>query len=537
MIVISVLLISLLVGLKVILGASYKKPHFSSVIAYVCFAIMVFFLLFRLEKFPNVFIDEENCAYESWCLAHFGVDSNLIHNPIYFQSFMGQGQSVLYAYLALPFIKYLGYSFLVFRLPLVIVAVISTLSFLYVISKYYLDYLPYVAVVMCSCPYLLTEARYGMDCNIAIWLMLLGISIFIDAFKEERQKWIIIKYCGSFLVLGLVAYSYNVSWLYLPFLIIGLIILMVKNREPVKALIIATVLLIIEITPILIFAIRSNYQGWNETKQFFFFTSPELLHGRANDSIIAPITLHNMVSNAIDGLKQLFINGDGLAWNSLPGSIAFYLFASLPFLVGLIYILKHLNEEINQLFIILLTSNVLIFLIVKPNYNHWMFIFIPIIYSIAIGLYVVTNHRKYIGASIFLLYMVSFLLFANSYFKTPRYTGMYFDTYKSVRLIESKSKGQNIYIQSTDPLLMLTIRDFNPCSPYVYQSTKDHPYSRKKLPALNKYKNYYRVLKIQKYKKGSLILTSEDKTSLPGSQLIDKHIAIGSSYYNVFEVK
>lgn len=530
-----IILISLLFGFKVLVG-SFKQLKFGTLVAFISFALMAVFLLFRLGRFPNVFIDEGNCAYESWCLAHYGVDSNLMHAPVYFQSFAGQGQSVIYAYLAAPFLKYFGYSLLIFRLPLVLLALISTLNFLRVIAKYYSNYLPYLSVVLCTCPYLLTEARYGMDCNVAVWVLLLAISAFIDALNENRIKWATIKYSISFLILGLVAYSYNVSWLYLPFLMIGIVLILIRKKVSLRVMITPFVLLLLEIMPILIFAIRSNYAPWNKTKRFLFFTSPALQQGRTGDSIIHPITIHHMASNVIDGFKQLFINGDGLAWNSLPVSIAFYLFASLPFLVGIVYIFRNINEEINQLFIALFISNILIFLIVKPNYNHWMFAFIPIIYTIASGLLVLVNNRKYIRISIMCLYAVSFLLFAKSYFNTPRFTGMYYDSFKGVNLVEKESKGHQIYIQSNDSFLMQAIRDFSPFSPYTYQSTKDHPYSQTNLQAIKKCKNYKRITRLSKYSKGSLILVNESNKKVNGAKLVYSHVAVGNEYYNVFEV-
>ncbi len=74
------------------------------------------------------FIDEPMGAYDSWCLANYGVDSNLASYPVYLKSW-GTGQSALYAYLALPFIKLFGLSEESYRLPMSLIGSFVILFF------------------------------------------------------------------------------------------------------------------------------------------------------------------------------------------------------------------------------------------------------------------------------------------------------------------------------------------------------------------------------------------------------------------------
>ena len=84
-----------------------KRIDVWNIIAVLCILAFSLVLLFRLGTIPTIFIDEGNGMYDSWSLAKYGVDSNLISNPIYLQSFAGQGQSILYARLAGTFLKIL----------------------------------------------------------------------------------------------------------------------------------------------------------------------------------------------------------------------------------------------------------------------------------------------------------------------------------------------------------------------------------------------------------------------------------------------
>ena len=60
-----------------------KRMDVWNTIAVFCMVAFSIVLLFRLGTIPTVFIDEGNGMYDSWSLAKYGVDSNLISNPIY----------------------------------------------------------------------------------------------------------------------------------------------------------------------------------------------------------------------------------------------------------------------------------------------------------------------------------------------------------------------------------------------------------------------------------------------------------------------
>src|SRR5699024_8614727 len=103
---------------------SFNDCNIVYIIAMVTLSIVH---VFKLETVPTMFFDEANGMYDSWALSKYGVDSNLNSNPIYLQSFAGQGQSILYARLAGTFFKILGYNVYVYRLPLALVSLTSVI--------------------------------------------------------------------------------------------------------------------------------------------------------------------------------------------------------------------------------------------------------------------------------------------------------------------------------------------------------------------------------------------------------------------------
>lgn len=58
-----------------------KRIDVWNIMAVLCILAFSLVLLFRLGTIPTIFIDEGNGMYDSWSLAKYGVDSNLISNP------------------------------------------------------------------------------------------------------------------------------------------------------------------------------------------------------------------------------------------------------------------------------------------------------------------------------------------------------------------------------------------------------------------------------------------------------------------------
>ncbi len=482
--------------------------------------------------FPNVFLDEANGFYDAYSLAKYGVDSHLIKFPIYLQSYAGQGQSILLAYISILFFKLFGFSLFSFRLSLVVVAIVAILFTCYTLNQYYSKFLAPVMLSLCSAPYLTVEARYGMDCNISLWISLIIINCLLIGIKAKRP---LIPITLFYIFCGILAYSYNVAWIYLAFSIVSISILLYKEKIIVpKVIILGFMLLSIEILPIVIFAIRSNIRFFNRTIRFGIFTIPELPMSRANASFIDfhGNVLKNILNNVFSGFRMLFLTSDGLTWNSLPNFNAYYPFAIIIFIIGLYWVLKNYKSIEAKALIILLLCNIPIWLIVQPNYNHWIFTHIPILLTIGVGIKILEKVIPY--KYLYGVYLLFFLLFSHAYFTMPRYTGFDISSIKNVKYIRKVSEGSNVYFDGNDRNLLLVIRDFSGISPYEFQRTKDNPYSRKRLLFYNNMANYHKVNTESNIRKGELFLTTNRNISKKEFKLQKSNIYIGDTLYCLY---
>ena len=68
--------------------------------------VTAFSKFYKFGEIPEyVGVDEAAAAYDSYCLANYGVDRYLLKHPLYLINY-GGGQSALYAYSTIPFIKH-----------------------------------------------------------------------------------------------------------------------------------------------------------------------------------------------------------------------------------------------------------------------------------------------------------------------------------------------------------------------------------------------------------------------------------------------
>ena len=218
---------------------------------------------------------------------------------------------------------------------------------------------------------------------------------------------------------------------------------------------------------------------------------------------------------------MLLSGSDGLQWNSVGNFGPYYLFTLPLFIIGLYFVCKVDSIEF-KLILVSLLSNFLILLVVKPNYNHWIFLHIPILLVISVGILNVTKSSKIVMISLIITYLISFSNFLTQYYTNDRYTGWEFRTLSGIRSLDA-NKHNKVYLEISDPNLIYILRVADPKSPYIFQKTKDHPYSTKYIEAKKTYSNYVRIKGLsneKKYSKNSVFVLKDDFNN---RQYVKKH--------------
>ena len=146
--------------------------------------VTAFSKFYKFGEIPEyVGVDEAAAAYDSYCLANYGVDRYLLKYPLYLINF-GGGQSVLYAYSTIPFIKLFGTNIITYRLPELLFFIMGMIVSCVLVykDKDKKSALLYSFLIM-TCPWYIEASRQGLDCNLLAPMFMLDLLLLLSAKK------------------------------------------------------------------------------------------------------------------------------------------------------------------------------------------------------------------------------------------------------------------------------------------------------------------------------------------------------------------
>ena len=193
--------------------------------------IALFVHLFQITKIPaGIHVDEMGMGYDAWCLAHFGVDRYLKAYPAYLMNF-GGGQSALYAYLCIPFVKWLGLSPLSIRLPGILLYMVALFCGAGVFMLDAGDTARKKALagmaLMTMLPAFILLFRIGMDCNLMLAMAVIFLYLMARAVKVQR----VTAFAAAGIAGGVLLYTYVISYVVLPVFIALLLVYLLWIRQ------------------------------------------------------------------------------------------------------------------------------------------------------------------------------------------------------------------------------------------------------------------------------------------------------------------
>jgi len=441
--------------------------------------ILLIGVLFRsvyLTYPDGVFVDGAMGGYDAWCLAHYGVDSNLASYPVYLRSW-GSGQSALYAYLSIPFIKLFGLSTESYRLPMSLLGCFTILFLYWTLRKTQKNVLLTfcISALVAINPWHIIKCRFGLDCNIFPDLLLIGICLIILAINTTNNPKKNIAFICGFVVISISAYGYGVSWFMLPVLYLLLFIFLIKKKMISTKLAVITLLVsFIVVLPLILFAIQLVSGG--EQYQIGNVTITTLTKGRHYSTTLIGTNNFLFTLRAYIGAAfKILIGMDSLPSNQQ----VMYPFGAVYNVIGLplaaagiyTYIRNRKNAGyIHAIFFIWLVSCIFILILVEPNIFHWNAVWFPLMYFSGYGAYLFASKlraNKYLLASVFSMFFICF-----SY--------MYITRYPTFFHVETQTKEAVRYVATLDMdrvyypgyLNHAYIMFYAPISPYEFNTNR-----------------------------------------------------------------
>jgi len=382
-------------------------------ILFVLFAL--FLHLYRLGEVPRgMYVDEMGMAYDAWSLGKFGVDRYSKSFPLYLINF-GGGQSALYCYLDILFIKFGGITALMARIPAVIFSMITCIFGYRLTKRHISNQAGLIALFLfCILPYFTISGRIALDCNLMLGMctvMLYQIGEILEG-RSSKYRLILLG-----ITIGITFYTYALSYIIIPiFLIVLVIYLFWCGKNDLKQYILASIPMIILAIPLVIIQIIN------------IFDLPEVQLG--------PFTLTKMLSYR-GGELTLSIIKDNLRWlyvslfkvditefdNFAPYSNMYII--SIPILVlGIGIMIYRLyvslrNRVVRFDTLILLWIGVIccVSLIITGVTTYRInAIFIGLLYALSLGIDYIFTKCRYIAWPIICIYIAFFISFYHFYF-------------------------------------------------------------------------------------------------------------------------
>lgn len=419
----------------------------------------------KLNQVPaGLHVDEAGALYDAICLSKYGVDRYLNHLPVYLINF-GGGQSALYAYLAAILIKIFGTNIAIFRLPAVLLSLLSMICFYQLLAKHFDKKQGLLGVLIFAVvPWNILKSRWGLDCNLMSSMMVISIYGFDKAIHSDKRYW----YVLSGIIWGLTLYTYVISYLVVPiFLAIALLYALWIKKVDIQSLICLAIPLGILALPLIMMLLYNT--GILQNAHFPIFSIPKLWFYRGGE-----ISLQNIPENLRNIFDILFIK-DFLNYNAIPAFGTLYKMSIPPVLFGLLEIIKNVLKTVKQkelsldlwMFLAFIITFGIGLCISELNINKLNAIYIPMIYFASRFLYALSKNAKPLAITVVLLYIVHFAIFMHYYFTDFANTDlMYFenDILAASEKAESLGKSQ-IYVENQNYIYTLVT---TPISPYEF---------------------------------------------------------------------
>ena len=161
--------------------------------------------------------DEASIGYEAWALLEHGMSRHGYRYPVHFISW-GSGQNALYAYLAMPFIEFLGLNVLAVRLPQALLGV-AALFVMYAVGRRLVDgrFALCALFVLAISPWHIMLSRWGLESNLLPVFVLFAFALLLRGL--ERPRCIV----PAFVFLSLALYAYGTAYVFVPLFTLGIL--------------------------------------------------------------------------------------------------------------------------------------------------------------------------------------------------------------------------------------------------------------------------------------------------------------------------
>ncbi len=413
------------------------KTYISDRMALILFSgIMLtaaFLRLYRLGEVPlGLQQDEASIGYEAYILANFGIDRNGYHFPIYPITWGCGGGSPLLIYLNVISVGLFGPGIFKLRLIPAVLGIATVWLFYHILRLAFIsdarrnELSLFGALFLAVCPWHVILSRWSLDCNIMPFNLMFAVYFFLLAARSGKTY----QYLISSAAFAVCMYSYGAATIVIPVTILLICLYCVRVKVlSFKQLILSGITFIVVFAPLLWFY-AVNYLGLPEYISDSFavnrFTAARTGEAfLALDASLPGKLLGNLRSMAL----AVSVGDDSYTMaHYLEGYAVLFEFTFPLTILGLILAVKELfgkktkreraslSGVSNAMMLSVTAASVVLNLVIIPDINRMVMMFIPFIYFFVLGAGFVLENSGKLFMSVVLIVMIGALSFGKDYF-------------------------------------------------------------------------------------------------------------------------
>jgi len=524
-----------------------------------------------LDKFPaGLNADEAAIGYNDYSLLATGLDEHGAPWPLAFRSFDDYKPGG-YFYLILPFIATLGLNIWAVRLPSALLGALSVYLVYLLINKLFAEKKKttinighLAALLLAVSPWHIHYSRGGWEANVASVFMIIGLYFLVRTFEKTKY------FLFSVLSFVFSLYTYHSLRVVIPLIFVSFIAIYFEDikkifqaRGGAKSVVTSTVIGVLLLVPLILQFTSAEGRSRFSGVSVFADTGPlwEALElRRADNSDLRAKFLHNryvtysyrFAKNYLSHFSPrfLFIIGDEIARNKVPGMGQLYLWTAPFLLLGICFLIGKNNQSSKLILAWLFISPIAAALTFQsPHALRSQNMVYPLIIITAVGLYQSAILLREKGK----LFFLSLLLIATllSGYELARYLHEYYVHYPKelayawqygtdqVSDYAQKRLNQYDHIIISDrydqPYILIAF--FQKLSPAIMQKTPLTPRDRfgfSTVRELGKYRFHRIDWGIDSQSPNTLIIAADE--GAPDEQAIAKiYDPAGKTMYRIFD--
>ena len=383
-------------------------------------ALMFIGVLLRLlfiDVFPTgLNQDEAYVGYEAMCILNNGTDSFGNIYPVYLGSW-GSGMASLSTYVTAFLFNIFGESVFVLRVSHSILNIVSLYVVYLILNEIFNKNTATLGLfLIVISPWHISSARWAVDINYAIYFAIFGFYFFIKGIKNNKL-WLV-----SALMYGLSLHCYATMYIVVPLTLFMFVVYILLSRQKFnfKYAITSCIILFVLALP-LILSMIINY-GYMQEIRTPYFSIIKQISFRGGE-----VKFNNLFSPQayINLFKMIFLQHDGLLFNSSRAFGMFYMINTPFIIVGFIKLIKNIYNDIQEnifsynIFILLgiIASFITGLIASSPNITRTNTLHIYTLMLITLGLQVLLKfiNNKKINYAIISVYLCHLILYTGYY--------------------------------------------------------------------------------------------------------------------------